>query len=151
MTSGKEVKNNGRRTLLQRTFHENPRNAEQAYYHGLVTFVDDIRIVNLSEMGPKLEKHPLFPDRTNVEFAQITGENTIRMRVWERGSGITQACGTGACATAVAAHLTGRTGRTVNVVMDGGTLTIEWDEATGHISMTGPAVKVFDGTIELRE
>ena len=117
----------------------------------LVTFVDDIRIVNLSEMGPKLEKHPLFPDRTNVEFAQITGENTIRMRVWERGSGITQACGTGACATAVAAHLTGRTGRTVNVVMDGGTLTIEWDEATGHISMTGPAVKVFDGTIELRE
>lgn len=117
----------------------------------LVTFVDDIRTVNLSEMGPKLEKHPLFPDRTNVEFAQITGENTIRMRVWERGSGITQACGTGACATAVAAHLTGRTGRTVNVVMDGGTLTIEWDEATGHISMTGPAVKVFDGTIELRE
>lgn len=117
----------------------------------LVTFVDDIRTVNLSEMGPKLEKHSLFPDRTNVEFAQITGENTIRMRVWERGSGITQACGTGACATAVAAHLTGRTGRTVNVVMDGGTLTIEWDEATGHISMTGPAVKVFDGTIELRE
>lgn len=117
----------------------------------LVTFVDDIRTVNLSEMGPKLEKHPLFPDRTNVEFAQIMGENTIRMRVWERGSGITQACGTGACATAVAAHLTGRTGRTVNVVMDGGTLTIEWDEATGHISMTGPAVKVFDGTIELRE
>lgn len=117
----------------------------------LVTFVDDIWTVNLSEMGPKLEKHPLFPDRTNVEFAQITGENTIRMRVWERGSGITQACGTGACATAVAAHLTGRTGRTVNVVMDGGTLTIEWDEATGHISMTGPAVKVFDGTIELRE
>lgn len=117
----------------------------------LVTFVDDIRTVNLSEMGPKLEKHPLFPDRTNVEFAQITGKNTIRMRVWERGSGITQACGTGACATAVAAHLTGRTGRTVNVVMDGGTLTIEWDEATGHISMTGPAVKVFDGTIELRE
>ena len=117
----------------------------------LVTFVDDIRTVNLSEMGPKLDKHPLFPDRTNVEFAQITGENTIRMRVWERGSGITQACGTGACATAVAAHLTGRTGRTVNVVMDGGTLTIEWDEATGHISMTGPAVKVFDGTIELRE
>lgn len=117
----------------------------------LVTFVDDIRTVNLSEMGPKLEKHPLFPDRTNVEFAQIMGKNTIRMRVWERGSGITQACGTGACATAVAAHLTGRTGRTVNVVMDGGTLTIEWDEATGHISMTGPAVKVFDGTIELRE
>jgi len=70
---------------------------------------------------------------------------------FSRGSGITQACGTGACATAVAAHLTGRTGRTVNVVMDGGTLTIEWDEATGHISMTGPAVKVFDGTIELRE
>ena len=111
----------------------------------LVTFVDDI--LDRQSFGDgteKLEKHPLFPYRTNVEFAQITGENTIPwMRVWERGSGITQACGTGACATAVAAHLTGRTGRTVNVVMDGGTLTIEWDEATGHISMTGPAVKSF--------
>ena len=117
----------------------------------LVTFVDDIRSIDLPEIGPKLEKHPLFPDRTNVEFAQITGENKIRMRVWERGSGITQACGTGACATAVAAHLTGRTGRTVDIVMDGGTLTIEWDEATDHVYMTGPAVKVFDGTIELRE
>lgn len=117
----------------------------------LVTFVDDIRSIDLPKIGPKLEKHPLFPDRTNVEFAQITGENKIRMRVWERGSGITQACGTGACATAVAAHLTGRTGRTVDIVMDGGTLTIEWDEATDHVYMTGPAVKVFDGTIELRE
>ncbi|MFS2389799.1 diaminopimelate epimerase [Bacteroides fragilis] len=117
----------------------------------LVTFVDDIRTIDLPNIGPKLEKHSLFPDRTNVEFAQITGENEIRMRVWERGSGITQACGTGACATAVAAHLTGRTGRTVEVVMDGGTLTIEWDEATGHIYMTGPAVKVFDGTIEVKE
>lgn len=117
----------------------------------LVTFVDDIRSIDLPEIGPKLEKHPLFPDRTNVEFAQITGENKIRMRVWERGSGITQACGTGACATAVAAHLTGRTGRTVDIVMDGGTLTIKWDEATNHVYMTGPAVKVFDGTIELRE
>ena len=117
----------------------------------LVTFVDDIRTIDLPNIGPKLEKHSLFPDRTNVEFAQITGENEIRMRVWERGSGITQACGTGACATAVAAHLTGRTGRTVEVVMDGGTLTIEWDEATGHIYMTGPEVKVFDGTIEVKE
>lgn len=117
----------------------------------LVTFVDDIRSIDLPEIGPKLEKHPLFPDRMNVEFAQITGENKIRMRVWERGSGITQACGTGACATAVAAHLTGRTGRTVDIVMDGGTLTIKWDEATDHVYMTGPAVKVFDGTIELRE
>lgn len=117
----------------------------------LVTFVDDINDIDLTDIGPKLENHSLFPDRINVEFAQIIGDNTIRMRVWERGSGITQACGTGACATAVAAHLTGRTGRIVEIVMDGGTLTIEWDEANGHVYMTGPAVKVFDGTIELKE
>ena len=70
------------------------------------------------------------------------------MRVWERGSGITQACGTGACATAVAAFINGLTGRKSDVIMDGGTVTIEWDEISGHISMTGPATKVFDGEIE---
>lgn len=114
----------------------------------LVTFVDNINQINLEEIGPKLEKHPLFPDRTNVEFAQVISKDTIRMRVWERGSGITQACGTGACATAVAAFINGLTERKSDIIMDGGTVTIEWDETTGHILMTGPATKVFDGEIE---
>ena len=83
-----------------------------------------------------------------VEFAQIVCKDTIRMRVWERGSGITQACGTGACATAVAAFINELTGRKSDIIMDGGTVTIEWDEASGHILMTGPATKVFDGEIE---
>ena len=113
----------------------------------LVTFIDDITRINLPEIGPELENHPLFPDRTNVEFAQIVGKDTIRMRVWERGSGITQACGTGACATAVAAFINGLAGRKSDVIMDGGTVTIEWDETSGHILMTGPATKVFDGEI----
>lgn len=115
----------------------------------LVTFVDDIAQINLPEIGPKLEHHPLFPDRTNVEFVQVIGQDTLRMRVWERGSGITQACGTGACATAVAAYINGHAGRKSDIIMDGGTVTIEWEEASGHILMTGPATKVFDGEIKL--
>lgn len=111
----------------------------------LVIFVDDIKEIDLENIGPKLENHPLFPGRINVEFAQILEDGKIRMRVWERGSGITQACGTGACATAVAAALTGRAGRTSDIIMDGGTLTIEWDEKNGHVMMTGGAVRVFDG------
>ena len=114
----------------------------------LVTFLEDITQINLPEIGPQLENYHLFPDRTNVEFAQIVGKDTIRMRVWERGSGITQACGTGACATAVAAVLNGLAGRKCDIIMDGGTVTIEWEEATGHILMTGPATKVFDGEME---
>lgn len=115
----------------------------------LVTFVDDIAQINLPEIGPKLEHHPLFPDRTNVEFAQVVGKDTLRMRVWERGSGITQACGTGACATAVAAFINGLAGRKSNIIMDGGTVTIEWEETSGHVLMTGTATKVFDGEIKL--
>ena len=114
----------------------------------LVTFVEDIKDINLESIGPKLENHPLFPDRINVEFAQMLDHGKIRMRVWERGSGITQACGTGACATAVAAVLNGLAGRKCDIIMDGGTVTIEWEEATGHILMTGPATKVFDGEME---
>ena len=115
----------------------------------LVIFVNDIEAIDLTVIGPKLENHPLFPGRINVEFAQILGEGKIRMRVWERGSGITQACGTGACATAVAAFLTGRAGRESIIIMDGGSLTIRWDIATRHVLMTGEATKVFDGKIEL--
>lgn len=117
----------------------------------LVTFVDDITAIELPVIGPKIEKHPFFPDRTNVEFAEVIGKDIIRMRVWERGSGITQACGTGACATAVAAVLNNKAGRKCDIVMDGGTVTIEWNETTGHILMTGPATKVFDGEIAIND
>lgn len=115
----------------------------------LVIFVDDVDRIELEKVGPILENNPLFPDRINVEFAQVKSRNSIRMRVWERGSGITQACGTGACATAVAGFMTGRTERTSSVNMDGGVLTICWDEETDHVLMTGDAVKVFDGEVEI--
>jgi diaminopimelate epimerase len=114
-----------------------------------VIFVDDVYAVNLPEVGPLLEHHPLFPGRTNVEFVQILNPGKVRMRVWERGSGVTMACGTGACATAVACITHGKTGRQPKVVMDGGALTIRWDEASGKVFMTGDAVRVFDGTIEI--
>lgn len=117
----------------------------------LVIFVNDIAEIDLPAIGPKLENHPLFPGRINVEFAQILSDGKIRMRVWERGSGITQACGTGACATAVAASLTGRAGRKSVILMDGGSLTIDWDIATKHVLMTGGATKVFDGEMEIDE
>jgi diaminopimelate epimerase len=109
-----------------------------------VIFTDDVDQVG--ETGPVLEHHPAFPQRCNIEFARVE-KDQIRTRVWERGSGITQACGTGACATAVAAASTGRAGRTSQIVMDGGTLSIEWREADNHVYMTGPAAFVFDGEI----
>lgn len=117
----------------------------------LVIFVNDIAGISLPSVGPLLERHPWFPGRINVEFAQVLGDGKIRMRVWERGSGITQACGTGACATAVAAKLTGRGGAKSDIVMDGGALAVEWDEESGHVFMTGDAVRVFDGEIALDE
>ena len=112
-----------------------------------VIFTDNVDQVG--ESGRILEHHPAFPQRCNIEFAHIEDDGNIRTRVWERGSGITQACGTGACATAVAAFITGRAGRQSQIVMDGGTLTIEWREADNHVYMTGPAAFVFDGEIEL--
>lgn len=115
----------------------------------LVIFIDDIKKVNLPMVGPKLENHPLFPERINVEFVEVLPDGSLRMRVWERGSGITMACGTGACATAVAAVLNHKAGRHSLVRMDGGDLHIYWDEEDGHVYMTGPAVKVFDGEIEI--
>ena len=112
-----------------------------------VIFTDDVDQVG--EKGRTLEQHPAFPQRCNIEFAQVQEAGVIRTRVWERGSGITQACGTGACATAVAAALTGKSGRISQIVMDGGTLTIEWRQEDNHVYMTGPAAFVFDGEIEL--
>lgn len=114
-----------------------------------VIFTDNVDQVG--ETGRALEHHPAFPQRCNIEFAAPSGavEGAFRVRVWERGSGITQACGTGACATAVAACITGRAGRRSSIVMDGGTLEIEWCETDNHVYMTGPAEFVFDGEIEL--
>ena len=114
-----------------------------------VIFVEDIKEIELPKIGPLLEHHPLFPERTNIEFAQILPDGNIRMRVWERGSGITQACGTGACATAVAGFLNKKAGRTSQIRMDGGSLIIEWSEKDNHVYMTGPATKVFEGEIDL--
>ena len=115
-----------------------------------VIFVDDVARVDLDKVGPTFETHPLFPERVNTEFAQLRPDGSIRMRVWERGSGVTMACGTGACATSVAATLTQRTGRTNTIVMDGGSLTITWGE-DNHVYMTGPAVTVFEGQIPIPE
>ena len=112
-----------------------------------VFFTDDVDQV--AEKGRALERHPAFPQRCNIEFAHVAEDGTIRTRVWERGSGITQACGTGACATAIAAALTGKAGRQSQIVMDGGTLSIEWREADNHVYKTGPAEFVFDGEIEI--
>ena len=121
-----------------------------------VIFTDNIDQVGAT--GRILEHHPAFPQRCNIEFAQVLPDHRIRTRVWERGSGITEACGTGACATGVAACLQGRSGRKSQIVMDGGTLSIEWCEGDrmaeghvfqkNHVYMTGPAEFVFDGEIE---
>ena len=112
-----------------------------------VIFTDDVDQVG--ETGRILEQHPAFPQRCNIEFAHIESDGIIRTRVWERGAGITEACGTGACATAIAAVLTGRAKRTSRIVMDGGTLSIEWRKEDHHVYMTGPAEFVFDGEIDL--
>ena len=114
-----------------------------------VVFTDDISQTDVALWGEKLEHHPAFPERCNIEFAQLTETGDIRTRVWERGSGITMACGTGACATAVAAALTGRRPRQSNIIMDGGTLHIEWSETDNHVYMTGPAAFAFEGEIEI--
>lgn len=112
-----------------------------------VFFVPDAEAVPLAEVGPTVEHHALFPERTNVEFATVVGPEKIRMRVWERGSGITQACGTGACATLVAAARRGLTGRKAEVVLDGGSLFIEWRD-DGHVLMSGPAALSYAGVLD---
>lgn len=113
-----------------------------------VVFVPDVENFDVATEGSQLEYDKAFPERCNIEFATILPDGTIRMRVWERGSGITLACGTGACATAVAACLTGRSGNESDVMMDGGTLHIRWDREEDLVYMTGPATTVFQGTID---
>lgn len=114
-----------------------------------IIFTPDVMGIDLTDIGPKIEHCSLFPERVNVEFAQIMDDESIRMRVWERGSGITMACGTGACATAVAAAVNKYAKRKSEIIMDGGSLEIEWSTTDGHIYMTGPATKVFEGEIEI--
>ena len=110
-----------------------------------VIFVEDVDSLDLPAIGPQFENHPFFPYRTNTEFVQIIRKDYARMRVWERGAGETLACGTGACAAAVACVLTGRTGRNLRMKLPGGELDIEWSSRSEHVFMTGPARTVFSG------
>lgn len=112
-----------------------------------VIFVPDIEAVELEKWGPVIECDPQFPKKINVEFVEVRSPGMVRMRVWERGCGITMACGTGSCATAVAGHLSGRTGSCVTVLLDGGELLVEHSAADNHVYMTGPAVEVFRGEL----
>lgn len=110
-----------------------------------VFFVPEAEAVDLPALGPQLEHGPLFPQRTNVEFVSLTGPDRLRMRVWERGAGITLACGSGACAAAVAAHLRGLTGRRVVLDLDGGRLEVDWRD--DGVWLTGPVARIFDGRL----
>ncbi len=112
-----------------------------------VFFVEDVEAVLMPVVGPALETDPFFPERANIEAVHVLGPDRLRMRVWERGVGITRACGSGACAAAVAAHRRGLTGRKVEVVLDGGPLSIHWRE-DGHVIMTGPVATSFIGTLD---
>lgn len=150
--------------MLQPAFHQASQYDEQVgldalreYGHPLfvsmgnphcVVFVDDISAIDVARVGAMGEHLSAFPERCNIEFAQLTGTDELRTRVWERGSGITMACGTGACATAVAAAHVGLTSRESDVVMDGGRLHVRWAE-DDHVMLSGPAEFVFDGEITL--
>ena len=115
-----------------------------------ITFIgEDVRDFPLEEVGPVFEKHELFPERVNTEFINVIDKDHLRMRVWERGSGETLACGTGACAVAVASYLNGFTGRSVDIELLGGHLEVVYDEKTNHVFMTGPETEVFSGDIDL--
>jgi diaminopimelate epimerase len=110
-----------------------------------VTFADEITDAQVLGLGPLAEHHPAFPRRANVEFVRVNWPDDVTLRVWERGSGETLACGTGACAVAVAGVLTGRTGRRVTAHLPGGDLRLHWSESDNHVYLTGPAVEVFSG------
>jgi diaminopimelate epimerase len=114
-----------------------------------VVFVDDLSKVDVSGQGRTIEIHPRFPAKTNVEFIQVMDAQTLKMKVWERGAGMTLACGTGACAALTAAHVTGRTGRHATVILDGGELSIFWDPSNNHLFKAGPARRVFEGVVRV--
>jgi diaminopimelate epimerase len=113
-----------------------------------VIFVDNVDQIPLEKYGPALETHPVFPKKTNVHFVQVLNRQELKMRVWERGVGVTLACGTGACASLVAAVLNGKTQRRAKVYLPGGPLEIEWNEKNNHVYMTGPAETVFTGVVQ---
>ncbi|HEY2049516.1 MAG TPA: diaminopimelate epimerase [Caulobacteraceae bacterium] len=117
----------------------------------VVFFVMDLDRVQIEEVGPMIEHHPLFPQRTNVGFAEIRGHDRIRLKVWERGVGVTRACGTGACAALVAAHRRGLVDRAAMVELDGGELEIDWSEVDDHVRMTGPVSIEFTGVLDCVE
>lgn len=116
-----------------------------------VVYLDDVKGMDIEAIGPKFENHPCFPDRVNTEFVRVLDEHTVEMRVWERGAGETLACGTGACAVAVASALNGyvKADEPITVRLLGGELEIFWDKAADRVFMTGPAAVVFDGEIEI--
>jgi diaminopimelate epimerase len=116
-----------------------------------IIYTEDLGQVKLDTWGPQIETDPLFPEKTNVEFVQVKNEQEIEAVVWERGAGITLACGTGACAILVASVLNGKTGRKAKVRLPGGELIIEWNQENNHVYMSGPAVQVFSGKIELNQ
>lgn len=113
-----------------------------------ITFVDDVAAIPLENIGPQFEHHPVFPQRTNTEFIQVVRKDYLKMRVWERGAGITLACGTGACASLVAGVLTGMCDRQATIELPGGALEIEWSELDQRVYMTGAAEKAFIGTVD---
>jgi|KBSMisStaDraftv2_1062788.scaffolds.fasta_scaffold42311_3 diaminopimelate epimerase len=115
-----------------------------------VLFVQKVQDAAVDTIGPAVESAPLFPERTNVEFVQVLSAEKLRVRVWERGTGMTLACGTGACAAMVAAKRRGLCGARAEVLLDGGPLTIEWQDADSHVMMIGPATLVYRGEIDLR-
>lgn len=116
--------------------------------HGVILLTEPVEDFPVERYGPALENHPAFPQKVNIEFVNVLAPNLLRMRVWERGSGVTQACGTGSCAALVAARLCGFAAPAATVVLDGGELYDEWDAGTGRVFMTGPAAHVFDGEYE---
>jgi diaminopimelate epimerase len=114
-----------------------------------IFWVSDAGSYDLATIGPELEHHPLFPERANISLAEVMSGDTIKLRVWERGAGLTRACGTAACAAAVAGARIGKTGRNTEIQLPGGSLRIEWRAADGHILMTGPTELEFDGILHL--
>ncbi|MBQ2752331.1 MAG: diaminopimelate epimerase, partial [Oscillospiraceae bacterium] len=115
----------------------------------IITYVDDVNAIDIEKEGPALEHHDMFPERTNIEFIQVVSPRELIMRVWERGSGETLACGTGACAVAVSGVLNGINEREVLIHLRGGDLKISYDDKTNHVFMTGNAVEVFRGEVEV--
>jgi diaminopimelate epimerase len=133
------LKVNGREYLITGISMGNPH---------CVIYVDDFNEIDLTSIGPVIENHDIFPAKTNVEFVKVINEHEVEMLVWERGAGVTMACGTGACAVTAAGVLNEKHSRDIKVHLTGGTMQINWSETNNHVYMTGPAVEVFEGTLK---